>query len=192
MHKVLTFVFLGLWLTLNSNLAIAENKTCNSFVKCMPLAKQGDAFAQFFIGYSYHYGKETEQNFSLAQQWYKNAAHQNHIGAQINGGQTCIVNKGQNMFTTWTEEANSGDTFSQNCLANLYHNGYGVSVDNEQAAIWYQKAAKQGYADAQYNLAHMYYSGLGIEQNIDIARKWMQKAVDQGHIKAIDDIHKLD
>ena len=67
-----------------------------------------------------------------------------------------------------------------------------MSVDNEQAAIWYQKAAKQGYADAQYNLAHMYYSGLGIEQNIDIARKWMQKAVDQGHIKAIDDIHKLD
>lgn len=177
---------------LNSNLAVAGNKTCNSFAKCMPLAKQGDAFAQFFIGYSYHYGKETEQNFSLAHKWYKKAAYQGHIGAQINGGQTCIVNKGQNILATWIEEANKGDAFTQNCLGNLYHNGYGVTVDNEQAIIWYQKAAEQSYADAQYSLAHMYYSGIGIEKNLDIARKLMQKAADQDHTKAINDIHKLD
>src|ERR1019366_3828126 len=49
-----------------------------------------------------------------------------------------------------------------------------------QAAMWYQKAADQGLANAQYELGVLFQSGKGVEQDFAKASAWYRKAADQG------------
>ncbi len=49
---------------------------------------------------------------------------------------------------------------------------------------WFEKAAKQGHAEAQCCLAGLYIQGLGVKQDIMNAKKWFEKAAKQGHAEA--------
>ena len=48
------------------------------------------------------------------------------------------------------------------------------------AVEWYEKAAKQGYANAQFNLGVMYEHGNGVEQSDSLAMRWYGRAAAQG------------
>lgn len=50
--------------------------------KFQPLAEQGDAEAQYYLGSLYYYGKGVEKNYVEAKKWYRKAAAQGHAGAQ--------------------------------------------------------------------------------------------------------------
>ena len=47
----------------------------------------------------------------------------------------------------------------------MYNRCQGVDVNNKKAFEWYEKAAKQGYAEAQYNLGIMYEDDRGMDVN---------------------------
>ncbi len=81
---------------------------------------------------------------------------------------------------TTLQKAEAGDSQAQFHLGNSYNIGRGVPKSENQAAIWYQKAAKQGHAWAQVNLGAMYYLGDGVPQDDKQAVVWTQKAADQG------------
>jgi TPR repeat protein len=66
-----------------------------------------------------------------------------------------------------------------------YGTGQGVSEDNTKAAEWYEKAAKQGDADAQYELGSLYFNGQGVQRDDTKAAEWFSKAAAQGNEKAI-------
>ena len=51
-----------------------------------PLAEQGDAKAQHYLGFMYVNGKGVPQNFAEAVKWYRKAADQGYAGAQNNLG----------------------------------------------------------------------------------------------------------
>ena len=51
-----------------------------------PLAKQGDADAQYYLGKMYDKGQGVPQNDKTAVKWFKLAAEQGHDGAQNNLG----------------------------------------------------------------------------------------------------------
>ncbi|HSF66677.1 MAG TPA: tetratricopeptide repeat protein [Nitrospiraceae bacterium] len=51
-----------------------------------PLAEQGHAGAQYYIGLLYDFKKGVAQDFSMARLWYEKAAAQGHAGAQNNLG----------------------------------------------------------------------------------------------------------
>lgn len=51
-----------------------------------PLAKQGDALAQAFLGVMYRNGEGVPQNYAKAAEWYRNAAEQGLAAAQYNLG----------------------------------------------------------------------------------------------------------
>jgi hypothetical protein len=53
-----------------------------------------------------------------------------------------------------------------------------------QAAVWYRKAAEQGYGEAQHNLGVLYAKGQGVAQDYAQAAFWYRKAADQGLGKA--------
>ena len=61
---------------------------------------------------------------------------------------------------------------------------FDVGKNNEQALIWYRKAADQRYAAAQYNLGVMYSNGQGVPQDYAVAISWYRKAADQGNVLA--------
>lgn len=54
----------------------------------------------------------------------------------------------------------------------------------DQAVEHYQKAAKQGHAQAQYQLALCYEEGKCLVEDYQSAVTWYQKAADQGHVSA--------
>jgi hypothetical protein len=51
-----------------------------------PLAEQGHAGAQYYLGMFYDFRKGVPQDFAMARQWYEKAAAQGHAGAQNNLG----------------------------------------------------------------------------------------------------------
>jgi len=76
------------------------------------------------------------------------------------------------------------DPAAQTAEGDRYYNGDGVEKDFAQAAVWYEKAAKQGYAEGQYFLGYCYYAGEGVEQDFTKAAELYIKAAEQGHPRA--------
>ena len=70
------------------------------------------------------------------------------------------------------EQAKAGDMVSQYKLGYDYFQGKGVPLDYVQAAIWWRKAADQGYPDAQNNLGVLYNAGKGVPQSYAEAYFW--------------------
>jgi hypothetical protein len=54
-----------------------------AFNNWLPFAEKGNAEAQYFLGYMYHYG-EIPENDAEAVRWYRLAAEQGHVYAQYN------------------------------------------------------------------------------------------------------------
>jgi clan AA aspartic protease (TIGR02281 family) len=63
----------------------------------------------------------------------------------------------------------------------MYESGWGVQQSSGQAAVWYRKAAEQGYDLAQSGLGLMYSTGDGVPQNYAEAMKWTLMAAKQGN-----------
>lgn len=84
--------------------------------------------------------------------------------------------------------AQGGDAQAQHRLGLLYYNGQGVAESNARALAWFDKAARQGLADAQFQLANMYAFGLApVPPDTDpsrIAAQWYFEAARQGHAEA--------
>ena len=70
-------------------------------------------------------------------------------------------------------------------LGYMYSKGRGVPQDDQQAVIWYKKAAKQGHASAQLQSWRTCMSkGRGVPQDDQQAVIWYKKAAKQGDASA--------
>jgi TPR repeat protein len=68
---------------------------------------------------------------------------------------------------------------------NYFYGRNGVNRDNQQAVVWYRRAAKQGYAEAEFTLGQVYENGWGANQDLALAKRWYRDAARQG-IEAAD------
>ena len=119
-----------------------------------PLAKQGNASAQFNLGMTYANGRGVPQDYKTAVKWYKLAAKQGLVDAQYTLGVLYANGQGvpQDYKTAvkWYElAAEQGDVSAQFYLGHMYHYGHGVPQDHKTAVKWYRLAAEQGNAFAQ-------------------------------------------
>jgi uncharacterized protein len=80
--------------------------------------------------------------------------------------------------------ANSGRVYAQNQLGLLSALQMDRGHDIREARIWFEKAARRGYAPAQVNLAVTYLNGWGTPQNYGAALNWLNAAAKQGHPRA--------
>ena len=118
-----------------------------------PLAEQGLAPAQFYLGLMYENGQSVPQDYEEAARWYLKAAKQGHDGAQNNLGK--LYEEGQGVeqdhiiAVQWYQKAaDQGLSAAQFNLAEMYMNGRGVKPNTDQAQVWYRKAAAQGHRKA--------------------------------------------
>lgn len=74
------------------------------------------------------------------------------------------------------EQARTGDSVAQYKLGYDYYLGRGIAQDYAQAAIWWKKAAEQGYPQAQNNIGVLYNSGKGVPQSFSEAYFWQNLA----------------
>ncbi|QXD31251.1 tetratricopeptide repeat protein [Candidatus Pelagisphaera phototrophica] len=70
------------------------------------------------------------------------------------------------------EGAERGHVDSMFLMGVLYRDGWGVDKDSEQAALWFNLAARQGDGSSAFCLSLMYLYGGGIEQDRVVANVW--------------------
>lgn len=84
---------------------------------------------------------------------------------------------------TVINQAEQGDIAAQYDLGSRYMWGdahSGVQRDFSQAAIWFKKAADQGYSGAQLSIALLYKKGKGVNKSNTKAFHYIKLASDQG------------
>jgi len=118
-----------------------------------PLAEQGLASAQFYLGLMYENGQSVPQDYQEAAQWYLKAAKQGHDRAQNNLGKLYEeglgVEQDHIIAVQWYQKAaDQGLSAAQFNLAEMYVHGRGVKPNTDQAQVWYRKAAEQGHRKA--------------------------------------------
>ena len=74
-------------------------------------------------------------------------------------------------------KANAGDRIAQEELAGVYQSGEGIAKSEDQAVIWYKKAALQGCASSQRFLGYHY---LLIAKDYKNAFYWFEKSARAG------------
>ncbi|MCL7423156.1 MAG: sel1 repeat family protein [Methylobacter sp.] len=78
--------------------------------------------------------------------------------------------------------AEQGDALAQAKLGAMYILGReDIERDEQKAAEWMLKAAKQGLIEAEVVMAALYDRGLGVPHNVDMATQWYEKAAAKGH-----------
>jgi TPR repeat protein len=119
------------------------------------MAEQGDADAQFNLGFQYFHGQGVPQDYAEAVKWYRRAAEQGKAAAQSNLG--FLYNVGQGVPQDYAEAAKwyqrvaaQGDADAQLNLGFLYFHGQGVPQDHilahmsfDLAASWFPAAEKK-------------------------------------------------
>ena len=152
-------------------------------------AEQGDADAQFELGWAYDTGEGIDQDYREAVRWYREAAEQGNASAQYNLGVAYGTGEGidqdyREAVRWYREAAEQGNARAQYNLGVAYGKGEGIDQDRPEAVRWYRKAAEQGNASAQNNLGVAYSTGEGIAQDHREAIRWHRKAAKQGNARA--------
>jgi TPR repeat protein len=141
-------------------------------------ADQGDADAQFFLGFSYD---RHDQDYAAAVGWYRKAADQGLAAAQHKLGFMYQYGRGvprdyAAAVGWYRKAADQGLAPAQVNLGIMYQYSLGVPQDNAVAVGWYRKAADRGYPDAQNELGFMYENGRGVPQDFVSAHMWFNLA----------------
>ena len=169
-------------------------------------AEQGQAFAQADLGFCYENGIGVSKNIIDAAKWYQKAADQGHTNSQFKIGMFYCTGEveeareqeiemvkllGLEYYTSSTPNGN--DNPHEILLTNSKFNIY-VDILNEgrftipqnfsEAAVWFQKAADHGHAEAQLALWHFYSKGYGVEEDIYKAVVFLSKSANLGNAEA--------
>ena len=157
--------------------------------KILRLAEQGDAKAQYVLGWMCEAGQGVTQDYAEAVKWYRLAAKQGIVGAQ--GALGVMYDKGRGVKQNYNEAvkwyriaAEHGRADAQYNLGEMYYYGRGVNQNYAEAAKWYRRAADQGNAMAQCDLGVLYNNGQGVTQDYAEAVKWCKLAAEQGNAPA--------
>ncbi len=144
-----------------------------------PLAEQGNARAQLFVGLMHYRGEGVPQSFAEALKWYRLAANQGDGFAQIAVGSMYAA--GESVPQSFAEAlkwyrlaANNGQGHAQLLLGNLYAGGKGVAQDYVRAHMWYNLAAAQDvlFAKEQRDGIALKMTPAQIAEAQKLAREW--------------------
>jgi localization factor PodJL len=72
-----------------------------------------------------------------------------------------------------------------------YAEGRGVTLDQDLAVRWFERAAQQGIAPALYRLGSLYEKGQGVKKDLNKARTLYLQAADKGNAKAVHNLAVL-
>lgn len=128
--------------------AFDRGEEAAAFAIWKPLADDGNATAQFWLGQMYDLGRGVQRDYVQAAVWYRRAAEQGNAIAQHN--------------LAYMYEVGDG----------VKPSDYSLTV----AASWYRRAALQGYQPAQGNLGILYANGHGVKRDYVEAYMWLMLA----------------
>jgi TPR repeat protein len=156
-----------------------------------PLARQGNAEAQYLLGVMHTQRKGVTRDYGEAAAWYRAAANQGHGLAAFNLGFMYYYGAGEAdnavaqdiaQAAHWLKQAAAaGYGAAQALLGEIYYRGLGVPRNLVAAATLTLRAASQGFEGAQYTAGLMLYAGEGVERDLVTAYTWFAKLSDAGY-----------
>ncbi len=117
-----------------------------------PLANQGDAEAQYFLGHMYVEGQGVPRQYGKAAVWIRQAAEQGNGYGQFALGYlydkgTGVAQDDAEAARWYRKSAEQGNTVAQNNLGIMYEHGRGVPQDYVRAYLWYDLSVSLPGAD---------------------------------------------
>lgn len=161
-----------------------------------PLAKSGDAAAQFNLGILYRRGLGVEPDNRQAMSWFERAAGRGHPTAQFNLGliyeRGIGVQRNRTAALRWYRRAAKSDPkndkFRPARARAQYHLSKlllsGNSANRPAGMFWMQQSASSGYDEAQFQLGLGYAAGRDLPRDPVQAAQWFERAAIQGHAAA--------
>ena len=168
---------------LNDGLDAYDRGDFNTAYKLfLPLAEQGNADAQFNLGFMYQKGHGVPQDHKEAVKWYRLAVEQGFPTAQLYLGGMYLEGLGVRQDYKEAEKwfrlaAEQGDASAQFNLGVMYDEGQGVDQDYVLAHMWYNLAGSSGNKDSTKNkkLLEEKMTPQQIEKAKEMARNWKLK-----------------
>lgn len=142
--------------------------------------------AQMYLGRYYFDRKHDLKNAAI---WFRKAASNGNTSAQLYTVLAYFygygVKKNEDISRRYAIiTAKQGIPLAQYELANIFLESKHRS-DQKMGAVWLQKAAQKGYADAQFKFGMKLYSGAkNIRQDKKQALHWIRKAAEKGNADA--------
>jgi localization factor PodJL len=69
--------------------------------------------------------------------------------------------------------------------------GKGVAINLDEAAKWYDRAARAGVVPAVFRLGTLYEKGLSVKKDVEVARRYYLQAAERGNAKAMHNLAVL-
>jgi len=153
-----------------------------AFSHLTPLAENGDARAQTYLGIMYGNGHGVPTDFAQALRLLRAAAAQEnaiaelHLGFMYEGGDG-VPSSIHKAVSWYHKAAEHGDEFAQYFMGFAYERGEGISQNFQLAHHWYLMAAKQNDSASHTALGNLYEFGDGVPENNILALMWYIIAV---------------
>jgi len=128
-----------------------------------PLAKAGDANAQFNLAFLYAWGRGVPNDRGKVLNWFRCAAQQGDNEAQLRAG---IILLGRAVEQSFAENHDADDARNQARL-------------QAEGLYWLRRAAEQGNPEAEYELARRL-----LRDDPKAALQWFERAANRDHDKA--------
>jgi localization factor PodJL len=87
--------------------------------------------------------------------------------------------------------AEAGDVAASYEVAVRYFEGRGVPVSTEEAAVWFERAARKGLTQALFRLGGLHEKGTGVKKDLQRARVLYTEAANRGNAKAMHNLAVL-
>lgn len=144
-------------------------------------ALEGSAEAQFELGLLFEYGRDVNQDDSIAADWYEMAAAQQFSNAQyrlailFDNGWGIEADQ-KKAFTLYESAAQNGHELAQHDVAIMYFEGAGVNKNPLQAYKWLRIAVLSGSALMQkhLNIVALELSPHEIKVAENLANEWFE------------------
>lgn len=121
-----------------------------------PLAKAGNAEAQYLLGVMYSHGRGVKRDAGESARWYEAAARQGHVDAAFNLGFMLYQEEKFAAAAPWLlKAAEQGNGMAAGLVGVMYRAGLGLGKDDGRASSWILNAAEKGVAGAQYEAGLM-------------------------------------
>jgi len=123
-------------------------------------AEQGDASAQYNLGWAYERGRGIAEDFRESVKWYRKAAEQGFAPAQYIMGRMHDPS-----VAYYTDRRVKRE---------------GIADDITSSLRWYRKAAEQGHPQALYEMGRVYEHAREVKRDLVKARMWYSIALKAG------------
>lgn len=146
-------------------------------------AENGNAEAQYYLGYYYHHGIGVERNETSSLSWYEKSANagfspaQNKMGMIYYSGTEKDYSQAKKWFTLSAKQDYSQ---AQYMLGKIYSTGKGVEPDTTKAIKWLKKSVSSGHPYPEFLLGKLLYESAKTPKDLEEAHHWVKVSADKG------------